>query len=51
MAKQKPAYYKMGDKYVALNRAAKKLFKKKKIPYVLPIPINLKDIIKRNSKK
>tara|TARA_Y100000593_G_scaffold87888_1_gene169099 strand:- start:76 stop:240 length:165 start_codon:yes stop_codon:yes gene_type:complete len=45
--KQQPAYYKLGSKYVALNGAARKLFKKKKIPYIERKQfINLKDIAK-----
>tara|TARA_Y100001938_G_C8083160_1_gene430357 strand:+ start:630 stop:779 length:150 start_codon:yes stop_codon:yes gene_type:complete len=48
MAKQKPAYYKMGSKYVALNRAARKMFKKKGIDYILPIKNgNLLDMIRK----
>lgn len=42
---KKPEYYKMGDKYVALNRSAKRMFKKQGIPYLTKEFINIKSII------
>ena len=36
MSKQEPKYYKRMGQYVALNRSAKRMFKKKGIKYLLP---------------
>ena len=48
--KQRPAYYMIGSRYVALNGAARRLFKKKGIDFIDPKNfINLKDIV--NKKK
>ena len=55
MSKQKPAYYQTkGGLYVALNRAAVKMFKKKKMKYINPKKtISLEDVVKmkKNYKK
>ena len=43
---KKPAYYKIGNRYVALNRHARKMFKKEGIDYIIPnqmiVPSNFK---------
>ncbi|MEC9065025.1 MAG: hypothetical protein VX810_00390 [Bacteroidota bacterium] len=51
MSKQEPKYYKRMGQYVALNRSAKRMFKKKGIKYLLPTSfINIKDLIKKEDK-
>ena len=53
MSKQEPAYYQTsGGLYVALNRAAKKMFKKKGIKYISPGQfIDFKSMIPTKDKK
>ena len=31
---KKPSYYRLGNKYVACNRSARRMFEKKKIEYI-----------------
>ena len=47
----KPEYYKFGSKYVALNRAAKRMFKKQGIEYILPVPIEFKNLLDNKLKE
>ena len=53
MSKQKPEYYKLASgRYVALNRSAKRMFKKQVVDYMIPGQfINMKDFIKEKEKE